>query len=141
MDNKDILKKFVQRHNFSSEIDVYMKNGNTWDDVYSVVFNEKDLPTYRNEIPLTDIQFDVISDLPVDAFNQWVFYMYKTNEYKEFPQWLAENGFNVELETNAEMESFKKDVEESIDKMFNDFTNRNSKVFDAVIYDEKSEGN
>ena len=62
MDNKDILKKFVQRHNFSSEIDVYMKNGNTWDDVYSVVFNEKDLPKYRNEIPLTDIQFDVISD-------------------------------------------------------------------------------
>ena len=141
MNNKDILKKFVQRHNFSSEIDVYMKNGNTWDDVYSVVFNEKDLPTYRNEIPLTDIQFDVISDLPVDAFNQWVFYMYKTDKYKEFPQWLAENGFNVELETNAEMESFKKDVEESIDKMFNDLTNRNSKVFDAVIYEEKSEGN
>lgn len=140
MDNIEILRSFIKKHNFNPEVDVMMMNGNTWDDVYSVVFNEEDLPDYQTAIPIGDIQFDVISDLPIDAFAQWVNYI-KANNYKEYSEWLSENGYNVHIDPDEDMKRYLKSISDSLNMTFNDFTNRNSKVFDGIEYEEKSEGN
>lgn len=124
MRNDEYIRQFLSKHNFDGNIQVHSRFGTTWDDVVSITLNEKDLP-HNIRIPIYDITVDVLSELPNDAFIEWYEYIYQ-NGYIGYSDWLSQHMYIPKIDKNPEFEIIKKQVDESIDKIFKDINDRYS---------------
>lgn len=83
MRNDEYIVEFLRKHNYNGNVIINTKYGNSWDDVVSIICNEADIPS-KKVIDISDIRYDVMSEMPEDAFQQWINYCDKTEDISYF---------------------------------------------------------
>lgn len=108
--NWEYLVSFVNKHKFDAKVEVRCHNGNTVEDIQSVVFNKKDIPSGRR-VSINDVKYDVDSDLPSDVFMQWITYLNNGGEFS-YIDWMTkmDNQYTPIGIDNSEGEKLGKDI-------------------------------
>lgn len=135
MGNDEYIKIFLKKHNYDGNIIVQSQFGNTWDDVVSIICNEKDIPS-KKAIDIEDIQYDILTDLPEDSFYQWLKYC-ETKEDISYKRWISEipNYYEPLNSDNRSVEEFRKSVEDSINNILESFEEK----YTSYEYSEDSD--
>lgn len=124
MENDEYIRMFLKKHNFDGNITVNTLYGMTWDDVVSIICNEKDIPS-KNEIDIDDIIYDVVSDMPEDAFKQWISHCNNGGKMT-YREWCTTDVFNyipsgIDFKKIYETEKI---VEDKLNEVFDKFNEK-----------------
>ena len=84
--NFEYIQEFCYKHNFDTNIHIQCHRVASFDNVDTVVFNEKDIPD-GTKVSIHDIMFDIDSDVPEDMFIQWLKYCKEVGEIK-YMDWI-----------------------------------------------------
>lgn len=79
IDKFEYIKEFINKHHYNSVVQLYPNTAVTMDDIEAVKFNEKDIPLDK-KIPIQDIIYDILSDLPADVFFRYIEYLEKNKK-------------------------------------------------------------
>lgn len=114
--NYEYISEFVQKHNYNKHVQIQCYGQFDTSSIKYVIFDRNDVPNNK-KISIEDIQYDIISDLPKDAFYRWLEYLENGGKDISYIQWVTSKDILYQPMgiDKTDLDKFKNEVYQKIE--------------------------